>query len=107
MTAAQGIKPLVKASLRALVNPPAAALGAAPRDILVTVSGAWADDTSAWRLARHLIPEAEAYMAEIERQATDRPGDDDLVRLQGRARYAHVVAVALYRDLRVPGRGPA
>lgn len=97
-------EPVLRASLMALVNPPEVPGGSGPRDVLVGVSGAWADDASAWRLARGLIPEAEAYMADIERRASDRPDDPELARLRGRARYAHVVAVALYRELRSAGR---
>lgn len=97
-------EPLVRASLLALLNPADARPGVAPRELLVNISRDWADDASAWRLAKRLIPEAEAYMVEVEQRAADRPGDLDLARLRGRARYAHLVAIALYRDLRIPGR---
>jgi hypothetical protein len=95
---------VIKASLHVLVEPPKSANDSNPRELLSTVCGDWTDDARAWYLAKHLIPEAEAYLAEVERRAAQRPDDEDLWRLRGRARYAHIIAVALYRELRVPAR---
>ena len=96
---------LVAASLQALVEPrDDDASPTSPREVLLAVSSSWADDAQAWQLASRLIPEAETYMAQVEQLLLDRPGDPSLVRLRARARYAHIVAVTMYRDLRVRGR---
>ena len=104
MPVADTLEAVIKASLRALVEPPAIANVSDPRQVLITVCGDWTDDARAWHLAKHLIPEAEAYLAEVERRAAERPDDEHLAQLRGRARYAHIIAVALCRELRVPAR---
>jgi hypothetical protein len=100
MAVAQAGEPVVKESLSALLDPPDHPSGVAPRDILVRVSEAWAQDASAWRLARRLLVEAEAHMLHLEEQVAQSPSDPELARRRARARYAHIVAVTLYRDLR-------
>jgi hypothetical protein len=98
---------VVSASLRTLIDPPTSNVATSPRDLLVSVSSAWADDARAWQLARQLIPEAESYLARIEQEIAAQPDDPALARLRARIRYAHVVALALYRQLRVAGRRTA
>ena len=108
MAVAQGTEPVVRASLEALLDPPVVVReSSAPRQLLCTVSDAWTDDISAWRLARLLVPEAETFLDDIERQARERPDDERLAHLRGRARYAHVVALTLYRELRLAARRQA
>ena len=106
MAASDSSITLVDASLHALMDPPATTSGRSPRELLVAVSSAWADDRRAWELARQLMPAAEACVVRLEQQLAERPGDDALVRLRARARYAHLVAVAMYRQLRLPARRP-
>ena len=48
--------------------------------------------------------EADNLLQSLEQKRRDRPDDTELDRLRGRARYVHVVATALYRDLRIPAR---
>lgn len=95
---------VVTASLHALLSPPSDGSITAPREILTAVSEAWADDLCAWQLARELIVEADDFLKALERKRLDQPGDGELDRLRGRARYVHVVATGLYRDLRIPAR---
>lgn len=96
---------LLRASLDALVNPPGnTPQGLDPRDVLIGVSAEWADDGTAWRLARHLLPATETYIADLDRRLKSAPDDAPLARLGRRARYAHFVAARLYQDLRSANR---